>query len=258
MMEYKNLFQVENQTAVVAGGYGGIGTELCKALAYFGSNIVIVGRDGKKAEKLANEIVASGRKALGLQCNATCASDVNRLVQISVGCYGRIDILVNCIGTHKDAPAEEYREEDWDNVVNGNLKATFLLNQAVGKVMIRQKKGKIINFSSVRSQLGIQRGYLAYCSSKGGINMLTKQLASEWAKYNINVNAIAPTFIRTEQVAQYLNDKEFYERLITRVPLGRVGETFDLVGAVLFLASPASDFITGQILFVDGGITACQ
>ncbi len=257
-MEYKNLFQVDNQTAIVAGGYGGIGTELCKALAYFGSNIVIAGRDGHKAEKLANEIRREGKKALGLQCDATLVSDVNRLVQISVDRYGRIDILVNCIGAHIDSPAEEYREEDWDKVVNGNLKATFLLNQAVGKAMIHQKKGKIINFSSVRSQLGIRRGYLAYCSSKGGINMLTKQLASEWAKYNINVNAIAPTFIRTEQVAHYLNDKEFYESLITRVPLGRVGETFDLVGAVLFFASPASDFITGQILFIDGGITACQ
>ncbi len=257
-MEYKNLFQVDNQTAIVAGGYGGIGTELCKALAYFGSNIVIAGRDGHKAEKLANEMRGEGKKAIGLQCDATLVSDVNRLVQISVDRYGRIDILVNCIGAHIDSPAEEYREEDWDKVVNGNLKATFLLNQAVGKVMIHQKKGKIINFSSVRSQLGIRRGYLAYCSSKGGINMLTKQLASEWAKYNINVNAIAPTFIRTEQVAHYLGDKEFYESLITRVPLGRVGETFDLAGAVLFFASPASDFITGQILFIDGGITACQ
>lgn len=257
-MDYKNLFQVDNQTAIVVGGYGGIGTELCKALAYFGSNIVIAGRDGHKAEKLANEMRGEGKKAIGLQCNATLVSDVNRLVQISVDRYGRIDILVNCIGAHIDSPAEEYREEDWDKVVNGNLKATFLLNQAVGKAMIHQKKGKIINFSSVRSQLGIRKGYIAYCSSKGGINMLTKQLASEWAKYNINVNAIAPTFIRTEQVAHYLDDKEFYESLITRVPLGRVGETFDLVGAVLFFASLASDFITGQVLFIDGGITACQ
>lgn len=257
-MEYKNLFQVDNQTTIVLGGYGGIGTELCKALASYGSKVVIAGRDGKKAEKLANEIVASGRKALGLQCDATCASDVTKLVQTSMNHYSRIDILVNCIGIHIDVPAVDYKEEDWDKVLSVNLKATFLINQAVGKVMIYQRKGKIINLSSVRSQLGIRKGYVGYCSSKGGINMLTKQLASEWAEYNINVNAIAPTFIRTEQVAHYLNDREFYESLVRRIPMGRVGETIDLVGAVLFLASPASDFITGQILFVDGGITACQ
>jgi len=256
-MSYQDLFQIQNQRALVVGGYGGIGTEVCRALVSYGCKLAIAGRDGRRAEKLAAELNGSG-EAFGIGGDATLAADAKRMTQAVVDRYGGIDILVNCVGFHIDTPAEAYREEDWEKVLNANVKAAFLLSQSVAAFMIAQRKGKIIHFSSVRSLLGIRRGYVAYCSAKGAVNMLTKQLASEWAKYNIQVNAIAPTFIRTEQVAHYLNNKEFYENLVNRIPLGRVGETVDLVGAVIFFSSRASDFITGQILFADGGLTACQ
>jgi gluconate 5-dehydrogenase len=257
-MDFKSLFRLEDSVAMVVGGYGGIGSELCRGLAYYGAKVTIVGRNEKKAKALANELERAGQEALGLAGDICRSDDDARLVQKVMDQFGRIDIMINCAGTQVDRPAEEYKEEDWDQVVDLNLKGAFLIAQAAGKVMIKQKRGKIINISSVRSLLGIRSGYVAYCSSKGGMNMLIKQLASEWAKYNINVNGIAPTFIRTDLVSHYLNDKEFYERLVNRIPLARVGEPMDLVGATIFLASPASDFMTGQILFVDGGVTACQ
>ena len=257
-MKYEDLFRLDGRTALVAGGAGGIGSELCRGLAHYGANIGVAGRNGERAGKLAREIEASGREAVGLTVDATRSEDVRQMVEAAVRKFGQIDILVNCVGTHVDSPAEEFREEDWDRILETNLKAAFLLAQAVGKQMISQKKGKIIHISSVRSALGIRSGYAAYCASKGGMNMLTKQLATEWAKYHINVNAVAPTFMRTELVAPYLENKDFYQGLVNRIPMGRVGETIDLVGAVVFLSSSASDFVTGQILFVDGGVTACQ
>jgi len=257
-MRYDDLFRLDEQTAIIFGGYGGIGTELCKGLAHYGANIVVAGRNAEKAKRVAQEVEGTGRRALGLQVDATIADNVRQVVDTVLNKFGRIDIMVNCVGAQLDTPAEDYKEEDWERIVGVNLKAAFLTAQAVGKIMIKQKRGKIIILTSVRSALGIRSGFVAYCSAKGGMNMLTKQLATEWAKYGINVNAIAPTFIRTEQVANYLTNKEFYEKLVNRIPMGRVGETIDLVGVTVLLASPASDFITGQILFVDGGITACQ
>jgi gluconate 5-dehydrogenase len=257
-MRYDDLFRLDEQTAMVFGGYGGIGTELCRGLAHYGANIVVAGRDAQKAKGLAREIEGTGRRASGLQVDATVADDVRQGVATVVNQFGRIDIMVNCVGAQVDTPAEDYKEGDWDRIVGVNLKAAFLTAQAVGRIMIKQKRGKIIILTSVRSALGIRSGFSAYCSAKGGMNMLTKQLATEWAKHNINVNAIAPTFIRTEQVANYLTNREFYEKLVARIPLGRVGETIDLVGATVLLASPASDFISGHVLFVDGGVTACQ
>ena len=169
-----------------------------------------------------------------------------------------IDVLVNCVGGHVDAPAEEYLEDDWDSVFEINVKAAFFLSQAVANVQIPKGGGKHIHISSVRSQLGIHRGYSAYCSSKAALNLMIKQLATEWAKHQIKVNGIAPTFTRTELVKQYLDDPDFYNPLVARIPLGRVAETIDIAGMAIYLAAPASDFITGQIIFADGGVTACQ
>ncbi|OGP87843.1 MAG: hypothetical protein A2157_10540 [Deltaproteobacteria bacterium RBG_16_47_11] len=257
-MGYENMFRLDGQVALVAGGYGAIGSEICRGLAQYGAGIAVCGRSSEKAKSLAQELNAGGWRAAGIQGDITRSGDAKRIVQEVIDRFGRIDILINSTGTHVDAPAEELREEEWDRVLGVTLKGAFLIAQAAGKAMIDQNRGKIITISSVRSLLGIRRGYVPYCSAKGGVNMLTKQLATEWAKYHINVNAIAPTFIRTASVVQYLNDKQFYEGLVNRIPLGRVGETEDLVGAALFFSSSASDFVTGQILFVDGGLTACQ
>jgi gluconate 5-dehydrogenase len=257
-MEYGKLFHLDGKVALVVGGYGAIGSEICRGLAQVGAAIAVSGRDGDKAKAFAQELEAHGRQASAIQGDITQSTDAKRVVREVIDRFGRIDIMINSTGAHVDAPAEELKEEDWDHVLGVTLKGAFLIAQAAGRAMIAQGRGKIITISSVRSLLAIRRGYAAYTSAKGGVNMLTKQLATEWAKHHINVNAIAPTFIRTASVAQYLTNKEFHDTLVNRIPLGRVGETEDLVGAALFFSSAASDFVTGQILFVDGGVTACQ
>ncbi len=206
----------------------------------------------------AEQLAAEGFSALGLSFDIKEAVEISRLVEQTVGEYGRLDILVNCVGTHIEKPAQELTAEDWDEVHDTNLRGAFLLSQSAGRQMIKQKRGKQIHISSVRSLLGIRRGFAAYTSSKAGMNLLVKQLASEWAQYGINVNGIAPTFIRTELVRHYLEDENFYNALVGRIPLARVGDPLDIVGATVFFASPAADFITGQILFIDGGVTATQ
>ena len=187
--------------------------------------------DGTATRQKASpqELEASGRQAAAIQGDITQSIDAKRIVQEVIDRFGRIDVMLNSTGAHVDAPAEELKEEDWDHVLGVTLKGAFLIAQAAGKAMITQGRGKIVTISSVRSLLAIRRGYAAYTSAKGGVNMLTKQLATEWARHHINVNAIAPTFIRTASVAQYLTNKEFHDTLVNRIPLGRVGETEDLV-----------------------------
>ncbi len=253
-----DLFRLDDQVALVAGGYGGIGSALSLGLAQQGARVAIAGRSLEKAGAFAETLTSHGLDAFGTAFDIANPEDVTWLVQEVVDRYGRLDILVNCVGTHIERPAEELSVKEWDIVHNTNLRGAFLLAQAAGRQMIQQRKGKQIHISSVRSMLGIHRGYVAYTSSKAGLNLLVKQLATEWAKYRINVNAIAPTFIRTELVTHYLEDETFYNALVSRIPLGRVGDPIDIVGATVFFAAPASDFITGQILFTDGGVTATQ
>lgn len=256
--KYRNLFNLEGKIALVAGGAGGIGSAICEALASFGATVVICGRTGAKAEKLAQNIISTGGKAWGAELNILQLARVRQFIPEIIKRFGKIDVLINCVGMQIEAPAEEYREKDWDRIFDVNLKSAFFLSQAVAREQIAKGGGKHIHISSVRSLLGIQRGYIGYCTSKGGMNLMIKQLATEWAKHNITVNGIAPTFIRTELVKQYLEDPDFYNPLVARIPLGRVGEPLDLAGLAVYLSAPAADFITGQIIFADGGVTACQ
>ena len=242
---YRNLFKLDSKVALVAGGAGGIGSAICKGLAAFGATVVIGDRP-------------AGGHAWGAEVDVLNIEAIRAFVSQIAEQFSRLDILVNCVGSHKEAPAEEYTEEDWDRIIDLNLKAAFFLSQAVARVQIPQGGGKHIHISSVRSLLGIHRGYIAYCSSKGGMNLMIKQLATEWAKHNITVNGIAPTFTRTELVKDYLEDPDFYNPLVARIPLGRICEPIDLAALAIYLAAPASDFITGQIIFADGGVTACQ
>ena len=251
-------FKLDGQVALVAGGYGGIGAALCLGLAQQGAAVVIAGRSADKSVLLAEQLSADGFSALGLSFDIKEADEIGLVVEQTVGEYGRLDILVNCVGTHIEKPAEELTAADWDQVHDTNLRGAFLLSQAAGRQMIKQQGGRQIHISSVRSLLGINRGFAAYTSSKAGMNLLVKQLATEWARHGITVNGIAPTFIRTELVRHYLEDESFYNALVGRIPLSRVGEPKDIVGATVFFASPAADFITGQILFIDGGVTATQ
>ncbi|HVP18031.1 MAG TPA: SDR family oxidoreductase [Spirochaetia bacterium] len=259
LAKYEKLFDLTGSTALVAGGAGGIGQAVSEGFAAYGCTVVLTSRTAEKAEKIAGRIRDAGGKAYGVALSADSMEAVRRTVEGVRADQGRIDILVNCIGSHIEAPAEDYREEDWDKIFNGSVKTAFFLSQAVAKGQIGHGGGRHIHVSSVRSQLGLQgRGYVSYCSSRGAMNMMIRQLASEWAKHHINVNGIAPTFTRTDLVAKYLNDPAFYNPLIARIPLGRVADPIDLAGLAIYLAAPASSFITGQIVFADGGVTACQ
>jgi gluconate 5-dehydrogenase len=255
---YRNLYNIEGKVVLVAGGTGGIGSAISEGLAAYGATVVICGRNGAKAEALAAQIEAGGGQAWGAALDILDFEAARSFAAQAVERFGALDVLINSAGTHVDTPAENYAEADWDRVLNLNLKAAFFLSQAVAQVQIPRGGGKHIHISSVRSQLGIHRGYIAYCSSRGGMNMMIKQLATEWAKHNITVNGIAPTFTRTELVKDYLEDPDFYNPLVARIPLGRICEPIDLAAMAIYLSAPASDFVTGQIIFADGGVTATQ
>jgi NAD(P)-dependent dehydrogenase (short-subunit alcohol dehydrogenase family) len=256
--EYRNLFGLEDKIALVPGGAGGIGRAVSEGLAAFGARVVVCQRSKDRAQEVAGEIEKAGGKAEGGSLDITDSAQVRAFVKDIGSRYGKVDILVNCVGIHQEAPAIDYEEEVWDRIFATNLKAAFFLSQAVARVQIPKGGGKQIHITSVRSHLGLKRGYISYCSSKGGMNLMIKQLATEWAKHRINVNGIAPTFIRTENVRKYLEDPAFYNPLVERIPLGRVGEPIDIAAMAIYLASPAADFITGQVIFADGGLTACQ
>ena len=256
--KYQKLYDLGGKVALVAGGAGGIGSAIAEGLAAYGATVVVCGRTGSKAERVAAAIEGAGGSAWGAELDILDLGAVTRFVDEVIKRHGNLDILVNATGTHKEARAEEYAEADWDRVLGLNLKASFFLSQAVARVQIPRGGGKHIHISSVRSLLGIRRGYAAYCASKAGLNLMIKQLATEWAQHNITVNGIAPTFMRTELVKDYLEDPDFYNPLVARIPLGRICEPIDLAAMAIYLAAPAADFITGQIIFADGGVTATQ
>jgi NAD(P)-dependent dehydrogenase (short-subunit alcohol dehydrogenase family) len=247
---------VEGQVALVTGAAHGIGRACALALARAGANVALGLRDVASDGGVGAEIQAMGRQALRLQMNMTKLEQVRAAVAETVSRLGRLDILVNNVGLGPPNRAEEVAEEDFDLTLAVNLKGTFFASQAAGRVMIRDKRGgRIINMSS-------QAGFVAlptesvYCMTKAAIAHLTKCLALEWGKHQITVNAVAPTFIRTPGTEKWLDDEAFRASVLSRIPLGRVGEPMDVAGAVLFLASPASSLITGTTILVDGGWTA--
>jgi len=251
----KRMYDLTGKVAVVTGGAGGLGGPTCIALASAGADVVVVDMDLKRAEQIAEEIKSLGRESMALRIDVTKEEEVKNMVKTVVDKFKRIDILIPFAGMNITKPAEDYPLEDWNKVMTLNVTGTFLCDREVGKVMVAQRSGKIINVSSVRSAFALPRNYIAYCTSKGAVNMITKQLACEWGKFNVNVNAIAPTVIETPLTAHILADKAFAEKFRRGIPLGRWGRPDDLFGTIIFLASEASNFVTGQIIFIDGGTT---
>lgn len=247
-------FALTDQVALVTGGSRGLGRGIALALAAAGAHVAPVSRTEADLEAVAGEIRSLGRQALPVAADVTDEAQVQATVQRVVHQFGRIDILVNSAGIVIIKPTIEFTVEEWERVIRINLEGTFLCCKEVGKVMLQEGHGKIINLSSVRGLQGRAKDP-AYAASKGAVNLLTRSLAIEWAKNGVNVNAIAPTFIRTDLNAYMLDDDATREWVLGRIPMGRVGQIWDLFGAAVFLASRASDFITGQTLYVDGGWT---
>jgi gluconate 5-dehydrogenase len=256
----ENFLRLDGKVALVTGGYGGIGEAVSRDLAALGAKVAIAGHNAQKASALADELRQQGADAFAASFDTVSVDETRRTVDDVAAHFGRLDILVNCIGLNREEKAEEVTEEQFDYVFDVNLKGAMFQAQAAARHMMRQGSGgKQVHIGSVRTLLGLRgRGYSAYCATKGGLAILCKQLAAEWAPHRINVNVVAPTFVRTQLVAHMLSDANFYNSLVARIPLGRIAEPEDVSNAVLFFASPASDFITGQTLYLDGGITATQ
>ena len=261
-MNELDRFRLDGRGALVAGGSGGIGVRLAGALAAVGADVAIVGRRAEGLAEARDAVEAAGGTSLVLAGDMTQEAEAERVVAETVERLGRVDILINAIGGGAGAAlyeAHEYPQDKWDWILDLNLRTQFNVSKAAVKAMIAGGRGgRVLNISSVRGQLGLRAGYSAYVAAKAAMNGLTRQYATEWAPYGITVNAISPTFVRTPQVESMLADRDFYEGLVSRIPLGRIADPDDLVGAVLFFCSDASSFCTGQILTLDGGLTATQ
>ena len=248
-------FSLTDRVALVTGAGRGIGRYLAQGLARYGADIIATGRTVSQLEEAAQEIRQLGRRCLVVPMDITQKADIEKGVEKAFQHFGRIDILVNNAGINIPKPALEVTEEDWRRVLDSNLTGLFFCCQAVGRIMVNQKSGKIINISSQTGTVAIQ-WRAAYCSSKAGVNLLTKVLALEWGPHNINVNAVAPTFIETPMTRPMLENPAFREMVLNKILLGRVGQPKDVLGAVIYLASEASSLVTGHVLLVDGGWTA--
>jgi gluconate 5-dehydrogenase len=246
------------KVALVAGGYGGIGEACARALVEGGATVIVGGRDREKAEAAARLLQRCG-KADAAAFDMRDVESMRGAVEDAAERHGGIDFLVNCAGTQQIQPLTEVTEEVFDRILDVNLKGAMFLAQAVARVQIASGRGgRHVHLLSVRAMLGMRdRGYSSYCSSKGGLEMLVRQHAVELARHGINVNGVAPTVVRTRMAADW-SDPELFRKLLERIPLGRIAEVEDVSGAVMFFLGPASSFVTGQILFVDGGITATQ
>jgi gluconate 5-dehydrogenase len=256
MVTKGDLFNLTGKVAVVTGGAGSLGKAMALGLASYGADVVVTGRTLSTLEQTVKEIENLGRIGVAITCDVTQKHEVEHLMKKTVDQFGKLDILVTAAGIAKRFPAEEFPIEEFERIMDFNVKGTFLCCQEAGKIMKKQGSGKIINVSSVRAFAGHPGGYAAYGTSKGAVNLLTKQLSTEWAKYNINVNAVAPTIFWTPLTQEVLEDEKLKQIFLSRIPMGRAAVTDDMVGSTVFLGSSASDFITGQILYVDGGCTA--
>ena len=253
-MEYPD-YRLDGEVAVVTGASKGIGRDLAKALAAAGARVAVAARTTIDLEALVTEIEAEGGEALAVALDVRDTAQISKAAEQVQRHFGSIDIWVNNAGLGANHPAEDITEDDWDEMMSVNLRGLFFCCREAGRVMLEQGKGRIINMSSQAGVVGI-RDHAVYSASKGGVNMLTKVLALEWSHRGVTVNAVAPTFIYTPGTAERLDQEDYLAGVLERLPIGRVGTTGDVAGAVIYLASPAGAMVSGHILLVDGGWTA--
>jgi len=249
-----NIFDLTGKVAIVTGASRGLGQHFGRALARAGADLVITSRTVESLTEFQKEIEGLGRNALPLHLDVRIEHSIHAMVEKAVAHYGKVDILVNNAGVNIRKPALEVSWEDWDTVVETNLKGTFFVAQAVGRHMVERGYGRIINIGSVTC-IFAYAGITPYCASRGGVMQMTKSLADDWGEHGVTVNVLAPGWFKTDQTAALYENKEWVEYIMDRIPLHRPGQPGDLEGAVVFLASDASRYITGQVLLVDGGIT---
>ena len=254
-MTQLDTFSLDGRVALIPGGGGAIGSALAEGLASAGAKVAVSGRTQDTLDEAVGRITTAGSEGLAITGDATDEKD-------AVDHFGRLDIVINAVGGGAGQvlhPAEAYPRDAWDWIMELNVRSTIVPTMAAARAIIEAGNGgAVLNITSVRADLGINAGYSAYVAAKGAIASLTRQWATEWAKYGIRVNAIQPTFVDTPQVATMLGDPDFKAGVVNRIPLRRVGETGDLVGPAVFLCSDAASFVTGQILGIDGGLTATQ
>jgi len=252
----KDLFDVSGKVALITGATGGFGHTAAMALAMTGVKVMATGRSGVTLKALVEEIRADSGEAAYSAGSPIEPEDVKRIIKDTVDHFGGIDILITAAGMNKPGSIVDQPLEEWDGIMDANVKGTWLFCKEAGKVMIEQKRGgKVILLGSARGELGMAN-YTAYSPSKGAVHLMAKSLGCEWGPHGINVNAIAPTVFRTALTQWMFDDNAFYTNFLRRIPIGRLGEPEDFIGTVIFLSSKASDFMTGAVLCVDGGYTA--
>jgi NAD(P)-dependent dehydrogenase (short-subunit alcohol dehydrogenase family) len=254
------LFDIRGLRVFIPGGYGAIGEAIAVAMARHGAEVCIAGPNPEKAEELAAHIVRTGGRAHGLTLDARKVSAISAATAEAVAHMGGIDVLVNCVGIQREQSIMDVTPETFDEIYETNLRSAMFLAQAVARDQIaRGQGGRQIHLLSVRSQLALRgRGYSAYCATKGALVMLVKQHAMELAPHNITVNGVAPTFIQSDRIRPHLERPAFRNFILERNPLGRIGEPMEVVGQVITFAAAAGSYMTGQVVYIDGGVTASQ
>lgn len=247
---------IDRQRVLVVGGYGGLGAVISAQFAEQGAAVAVAGRSAEKATELAEKLAAEGATTLPVALDVVDTASIDAAVSEVDEAWGGIDVLVNSASKLITVPAEHFDTQQWIDVVQANLVGAFLLSQRVGRHMLERGSGRIIHLSSVRGDAGGRMGFSAYGASKAGVNLLVKQLATEWGARGVTVNAVAPGFMRTDFVEAAQQNAQFVARLQQRIPIGRFAEPEEVASAVTYLASPLARFINGQVIYVDGGVTA--
>jgi len=250
------VFDLTGKVIIVTGGGGGLGKPIAIAMAGCGADVIVTSRDESHLAPVVEAIEAQGNKGLAVACDVTSPESVQAMVDTVMADYGKIDVVVNVAGTNARFSAEEIAPDEFERVVRFNVLGMFNVCQAVGKVMIAQGYGKIVNMSSVRGRVAPDMGGSAYATSKGAVDQMTRTLAAEWAKYGITCNAVAPALIMTDMTREFLSKPEVYSKVTAQIPLKRLGVPEEVIGPFILLAAKESDFMTGQIIYVDGGLSA--